>query len=241
MSTGGTVAAVALLVLATGGAAAAMFERVGPRAKHAATREAALRAQLDALRGEMRVVDDPGVAGVAARRAEAASAARQERELAETLLRLEAPSGGGRDDAETRFLEELAIRTGKHAAALRPLLPARDVEESEAAVQLATTRDLTLAATIAGVRDLVFVRYPPERDRDRASRFGELLPTRLAWMEYVAPYENHRAFVDGLLRRRQRGPFYTLDEISLEPVGPGAVRANVRLRRVLPAPGGGGR
>ena len=143
---------------------------------------------------------------------------------------------------------------------LEALLPPASMPAAVANDRIGTIGDLALAAFDAGVGDLIYVVFPDEPASASKEIFGEWLPTRPVKLEYKATYAAHRAFLQGLLRRRDRGPFYTVD--SIDVARPSALRraksddpaagdgadtsyraesseilvAKVTLRRILPRP-----
>lgn len=246
----GWVHAVALALCVS--SVAALFARAVPRARDAGARDQQARAEIAALSAELARLQSPEAERAGEISGVADAAERQAQGFAEWLLRRESPSGGDQDaDA---IAADLASRIGQSRESLKALFPSRDLPSAEQAFRFATARDLLQNAAAAGVRQIVFLIFPEEPSRERASDYGPTLPSRLVRLEYMASYEAHRALVLELLGRRDRGPFYAFDALALErapaaqpttaarpPEGPAEplVRATLTLRRVLPVPRSG--
>ncbi len=243
----------AALVVGAALPAAALALRTAPRAREAGRREAAMRTEIADLRASVAPLLALRPESLATTAAAAQRGRAEARELAARLHRQEPRLVGDADSESDRLVETLAKRFQTSATSMRALLPPSDLPPQEAAFRLGTTRDLALAAADAGIRSLVFIRFPDPSGDDERERYSAWLPSRPVRMECLGPAEAHRSFLLGLMRRRERGPFYALDAVTLEPAdrerswvgegagpdadGTGAVRAQLSLRRVQPMPG----
>ncbi|MBL8694153.1 MAG: hypothetical protein JNJ88_08670 [Planctomycetes bacterium] len=250
------LAGVALLA---GGSLGALVAWVAPRAHAAGLKEATVRTDAERIRAGIReksqVAQGFAAGGVGLREElqKAAHAQQIARSVAQSLLSREPLLGGGTAADRARLVEDLTQETGKSRPTIEALLPQGALDPEESAFRLTTIRDLSRAAIAAGAIDMVFFRFPVEEDPEDAVRYGRWLPTRLVRFEYEAGYEGHRSFLLGLLRRRDRGPFYVLEEVLVRPATPSlrdpivtaksaadldqSVVATVTLRRIRPTPG----
>jgi hypothetical protein len=186
----------------------------------------------------------PGAAPIAMTAIErAVGSERSARALSEWLASRDAPPSDTSPEARAKFVEAYAARTGKPAATIAALFPGADVAEPEAIFQFITIRDLLLAAADAPMIEFNYFAFPSEGGTPAAHRFGPYVMGRAVRVEYVADYARHSDFVLGLLRRRERGPFYTLDSMTLRPAAsagvtgslasPSTVLVTAVLRRIM--------
>jgi hypothetical protein len=208
--------------------------RIVPRARRTAAADAKNRAELQLLGEEALNPKQAQSKESDAAAGHAKSAEENARKFADRLALLDPIAGGGGADDRARLVQELAAKTGKPAVELEALLPPASMPAAVANDRIGTIGDLALAAFDAGVGDLIYVVFPDEPASASKEIFGEWLPTRPVKLEYKATYAAHRAFLQGLLRRRDRGPFYTVD--SIDVARPSALR---RAKSDDPAAGDG--
>jgi len=246
------------VALLAGGALGVLVGWVAPRAHAAGLKEAAIRTDAERIRSGIREKSQGSEgassgAGLQEELQKAAHAQQIARSVAQSLLSREPLLGGGTSADRARLIDELTQETGKPRPTIEALLPQGELDAEESAFRMTTIRDLSRAAIAAGAIDLIFLKFPVEEDPEDSVRHGRWLPTRLIRFEYEAGYESHRSFLLGLLRRRDRGPFYVLEEVRVRPATPTlrtpivtaksaaglaqSVVATVTLRRVRPTPG----
>ncbi|MBI3819654.1 MAG: hypothetical protein HY286_13245 [Planctomycetes bacterium] len=210
--------------------------RIAPRVRALAGLNEKLNLQLAAQKHQIGETHfDPSAAPSAKNRAD--DAARNGRAIREWILLHDLASTDDTDGARDAWLDEMENRTGRSREAFKKLLP-RDSADGEPSTdsgrarRFSTFRDLTVSAANAGIREFEYVVISGEPARDanarRAERFGNRVDSREIKMEYACAYRAHGAFIKELLRRRERGPFYTLDSMT---VGAADVQTILFLQR----------
>jgi hypothetical protein len=250
-----------LLAAVAAACVAILWLRIVPRARATALQNDVNLAEIEELH---RLAREPRQAHSQESDAAAMKAKNAEesaRKFAERLALLDPSFGSGGTSDRARLVQELAAKKSKPASVIEALMPPPDTPAPEAGFRLGVIGDLANAAFDAGVEDLVYVIFPGSAATPSAELFGAYLPTRAVKLEYRASYAAHRALLQGILRRRDRGPFYTLDalEISrnvasgdggLSSSAPASRESNpnyragaaellvakVTLRRILPSP-----
>ncbi|MFN0207271.1 MAG: hypothetical protein ACKVS6_13280 [Planctomycetota bacterium] len=145
------------------------------------------------------------------------------RSLAELLQNRDGDPADTSPEEREKFSAEYAARTGKSINSVAALFPKADVPEPEAIFQFITVRYLLIAAEEAPRIEFNYVAFPSPsasaiaKNNAQVSRYGVYFSTRKIRLEYVTDYARHQNFAAGLLRRRERGPFYSLDAVSVRP------------------------
>lgn len=125
---------------------------------------------------------------------------------------------GASPEDRQRWVQQVATKSGRAPEIFKSLLPADELPEQEGAFQFVTTADLVGAAAAAGIQDFGYVVFPKGGGAPPFARFGDSIAARWVRMEYDTNYSRHRDFTKTLLRRRDRGPFYTFEKLEIIPV-----------------------
>lgn len=165
------------------------------------------------------------------------------RAFAELLQNREGDPADTSAEAREKFPAEYAARTGKSINSVAALFAKSGASEPEAIFQFITVRDLLIAAEESPRIEFNYVAFPASGDNSQIShtqmsnaqmsRFGVYFSTRKIRLEYVTDYARHQSFAAGLLRRRERGPFYSLDSVSVRPQVSGRTSSLTNSTQVL--------
>lgn len=123
-------------------------------------------------------------------------------------------------EARAKFVDDFARMTRRPPVVIRALLPDTEVSEPESSTRFILSRDLLQVAAAAGDFVPENIVYISADDPSLAGRFGSRIKTRGIRLEYQTTFAAHQEFVSSLIRRRERGPFYSIDSVEIEPAGP---------------------